>query len=50
MWIFLVIIMLPWAAILSKCDVLKKIIGFFENLIRPGEQEGETSKKNGLFY
>ena len=49
-WIFLAIILLPWAVIISKCDILKKIMETFENLIRTGEkEEGETPKKMVYF-
>ena len=48
-WVFIIIIVLPWALILERSNVLQKVLDFFENILIPKE-ESESSKKNGLFY
>lgn len=48
-WIFIIIIVLPWALIFERSNILKKVLDFFDNILIPKE-ESETSKKNGLFY
>ena len=48
-WVFIIIIVLPWALILERFNVLQKVLDFFENILIPKE-ESETSQKNGLFY
>ena len=48
-WVFLFIIIMPWAIILERSSVLKKILAFFDNILVPKE-ETENAKKNGLFY
>ena len=48
-WIFIIIIVLPWALIFERSNIFQKILDFFENILLQKE-ETETSKKNGLFY
>ena len=48
-WIFIIIIVLPWALIFERSNILKKVLDFFDNILIPKE-ESETSKKNGLFF
>ena len=48
-WVFIIIIVLPWALIFERSNILKKVLDFFDNILIPKE-ESETSKKNGLFY
>ena len=48
-WALILIIILPWAIILERANILQKLIEFFDNILIKKE-EPETSKKNGLFY
>ena len=48
-WAFILIIVLPWAIILERANILQKLLDFFDNILTKKE-EPETSKKNGLFY
>ena len=48
-WVFIIIIVLPWALILERSNVLQKVLDFSENIFIPKE-ESEASKMNGLFY
>ena len=48
-WAFFLIIILPWAIILERANILQKLLDFFDNILTKKE-ESETSKKNGLFY
>ena len=48
-WVFIIIIVLPWALTLERSNVLQKVLDYFENSLIPKE-ESEASKKNGLFY
>ena len=48
-WAFILIILLLWAIILERANILQKLLDFFDNILTKKE-EPETSKKNGLFY
>ena len=48
-WVFILILVSPWAIILESSNILQKLLEFFENILIQKE-ESETSKKNGLFY
>ena len=48
-WVFIIIIVIPWALIFERSNILQKVLDFFDNILIPKE-ESETSKKNGLFY
>ena len=48
-WVFIIIIVIPWALIFEISNILQKVLDFFDNILIPKE-ESETSKKNGLFY
>ena len=47
-WVFILILVSPWAIILERSNILQKLLEFFENILIQKE-ESETSKKNGLF-
>ena len=50
-YISLLIIFLPWITIVSKFNMLEKLVSFFEKLFSgKAEDVSETGKKNGLFY
>ena len=48
-WVFILILVSPWAIIIERSNILQKLLKFFENILIQKE-ESETSKKNGLFY
>ena len=48
-WVFILILVSPWAIILERPNILQKLLEFFENILIQKE-ESETSKKNGLFH
>ena len=48
-WVFILILVSPWAIILERSNILQKLLEFFENILIQKE-ESKTSKKNGLFY
>ena len=48
-WVFILILVSPWAIILERSNILQKILEFLENILIQKE-ETETSKKSGLFY
>ena len=50
-WILFIAIIFPWIVIGAKFVLLKKIMGFFEELLlsQTGEN-GENPKKSGIFY
>ena len=48
-WIFIGVVILPWAVILERCNALKKITDLFDSLLAP-KDDIETPKKNGIFY
>ena len=45
----LILILLPWTIIISKCKLLEKLFHFFEEIMIQREEE-EPQKKNGIFY
>ena len=49
-WIFIGVVILPWAIILEKCNALKKISDLFDDLFVPKDDNNDTPKKNGIFY
>ena len=49
-WILLLVILSPWLVVLLRNQIWKEIISKFEHLFLVKEEEGETIKKNGLFY
>ena len=49
-YLIIAFILLPWLSILSKFHLLKKILDYFESLLKLGNEEDSTTKKNGLFY
>ena len=52
LYLLIIIVMLPWLAIVSKWRILNKIFDFIESLFIFDETNcsAETPKKNGLFY
>ena len=48
-WIFIGVVILPWAIILEICNALKKISDLFDDLFAP-KDDNEAPKKNGIFY
>ena len=48
-WIFIGVVILPWAIILEICNALKKISDLFDDLFAP-KDDIETPKKNSIFY
>ena len=49
-WILLLALIFPWISIICRLDILKKLLSFFDDLMRiPKEEEKEIPKKNGLF-
>ena len=42
-------ILLPWVSILSKFNVLRKILDYFEFLLKIGNEEDSTTKKMDYF-
>ena len=50
LWISLLLILSPWLVVLLRNQIWKEIISIFEHLFLVKEEEGETIKKNGLFY
>ena len=48
-WIFIGVVILPWAIILERCNALKKISDLFDSLFAL-KDDTETPKKNGIFY
>ena len=49
-WILLLVILSPWLIVLLRNQIWKEIISKFEHLFLVKEEDGETIKKNGLFY
>ena len=49
-WALFLIVLSPWVIILLKNQLWKEILLKFERLFYIKEEEGETIKKNGLFY
>ena len=49
-WSFIIFILVPWIIIGSKFNVLERITGIFEKLMKSNNKDKpEGSKKNGLF-
>ena len=48
-WIIISAALLPWISIISKFEVLKKILDLFDELMNPSINENGNSKKSGLF-
>ena len=46
-WLFIAIIMLPWAMIIGKSNILQNIFEFYEILMQ--KEEGEPQKKMVCF-
>ena len=49
-FVLLVAILLPWIIIGNKFNIFKRINDFIERLMTSTNEDGETPKKNGLFY
>ena len=50
-WIVIIWVFMPWITIISKFDVLKKILDLFECLFtKSNDENDETTKKNGIFF
>ena len=49
-WAFIIIILLPWMVIGARFNILQKIFEFFEDILLKNDENGETTKKSGLFY
>ena len=50
LWILLLIVFSPWIIIILRNQIWKDILLKLEHLFIVKEDEGETTKKNGLFY
>ena len=48
-WIFIGVVILPWAIIFERCNALKKIADLFDSIFVP-KDDNEAPKKNGIFY
>ena len=46
----LISILLPWIIIGNRFNIFKRITDFFEKMITISNEDGDTPKKNGLFY
>lgn len=49
-WISLLLIFLPWLAIISKFNLVQKIFQIFDSIFTEQVKENQEGKKNGLFY
>ena len=50
-WIVIIWVFMPWIIIISKLNILKKILDLFECLFTKSNAENdETTKKNGIFF
>ena len=49
-WILLLIVLSPWIMVFLRFQIWEQIMDKFELLFAIKEKEGETNKKNGLFY
>lgn len=49
-WLILLIVLTPWIVIFFLFKIWKEIMKKFEHLFFIKEVDGETTKKNGLFY
>ncbi len=48
-WLIIFGVLLPWMSILSKFDVLTKILNLFDDLMNPTANENGNAKKGSLF-
>ena len=46
----LIAILLPWIIIGNRFNIFKRITDFFESMMVISKEDGDTPKKNGLFY
>ena len=46
----LIAILLLWIIIGNRFNIFKRITDFFEKMMIISNEDGDTSKKNGLFY
>ena len=46
----LIAILLPWIIIGNRFNIFKRIADFFEKMMIISNEDGDTPKKNGLFY
>ena len=46
----LIAILLPWIIIGNRFNIFKRITDFFEKMMIISNEDGDTPKKNGLFY
>ena len=46
----LIAILLPWIIIGNRFNIFKRIAYFFEKMMIISNEDGDTPKKNGLFY
>ena len=50
-WIVIIWVFMPWITIISKLDILKKILDLFECLFTKSNAENdEIKKKNKIFF
>ena len=49
-WAFIIIILFPWLVIGARFNIIQKIFEFFEEIFLKNDENGETTKKSGLFY
>ena len=50
-WIVIIWVFMPWITIISKLNILKKILDLFECLFTKSNAENdEKKKKNGIFF
>ena len=49
-WAFIFIVILPWLVIGSRFNLIQKIFEIFEEMLLRSDENGETTKKSGLFY
>lgn len=50
-WISILLIFLPWLIILSKFNLIGKVMDIFDSIFNEkSETAQETGKKNGIFY
>ena len=49
-FVLLIAILFPWIIIGNKFNIFKRITDFFERMMAISNEDGDTPKKNGLFY
>ena len=49
-WAFIIIILFPWLVIGARFNIIQKIFEFFEEIFLKNDENGETTRKSGLFY